>query len=218
MRSAIFIALLSLCATAVAAPGAPQKGQLEWTLGLNYAFETSANSFNGSTIDFDGRVGFGFGVDYFLNDKLAIGFDMSWVRPDYTATLIPDDGSNQPEQIRHTANIWTGQLNGTFVFTDKVVSPFVEAGLGWTNFDSNVADSPPMTGCWWDPWWGYVCSSWWSTYSSSNFSYGAGLGLRWNISFDISMKATYRWLEVDSGSGTERPQQESAMLEVVWHF
>ena len=217
MRLAIFIALLALCTTSVAAPGAPEKGQLEWTAGLNWNFETSADSLNGSTIDFNDRVGFGFGVDYFVTDKLAVGFDMSWARPDYTATLIPDDGSEEV-QIRHTANIWTGQLNGTFVFTDKAVSPFVEAGLGWTNFDSNVASEPPITGCWWDPWWGYICSNFYSTYSASNFSYGAGLGLRWNLNFDMSVKLTYRWLEVDSGNQADKPVQESAMLEAVWHF
>jgi len=217
MRTAIFVALLGLCATAVAAPGAPQIGQVEWTLGLNYNFDTSANSLNGSTIDFDARVGWIFGVDYFVTDKLAVGFDMSFTRPDYSATLIPEDGSGDV-QIRNSADVWTGQLSGTYVFTDKVVSPFVEAGLGWTNFDSNVSSTPPVTGCWWDPWWGYVCSSWYDSYSSSNFSYGAGLGVRWNITFDISLKATYRWLEVDSGNLSERPQQESAILEVLWHF
>ena len=87
---------------------------------------------------------------------------MAWARPDYNAVLVPDDGSPDID-IRHTANIWTGQLNGTFVFTDKAVSPFVEAGLGWTNFDSNVASEPPITGCWWDPWWGYICSNFYST-------------------------------------------------------
>jgi len=217
MRSAIVIALLALCATAVAAPGAPQRGQLEWTAGLTYNFAMSADSRNGTTIDFDDRVGFGFGVDYFVTDKLAVGFDMSWLRPNYTATYIPEDNS-EPVEIRHQASIWNGQLNGTFVFTDKVVAPFIEAGLGWTNFDSNVSSSPPTTGCWFDPWWGWVCSSWYSTYGSSNFSYGAGLGLRWNLNFDMSVKLTYRWLEVDSGNQSERPSQQSAMLEAVWHF
>ena len=217
MRTTLIIALLGMCSTAVAAPGAPERGQVDWSLGLTYNFATSSSSSNGSSIDFDDRMGWMFGVDYFVTDKLAIGFDMAFARPDYTAVLVPQDGSPDVE-IRHQASMFTGQLNGTFVFTDKVVSPFVEAGLGWTNFDSNVADGPPITGCWWDPIWGTICSSWYSTYSESTFSYGAGLGLRWNLGYDISVKATYRWLEIDSGNTSNRPSQDSAMLEVVWHF
>ena len=217
MRTAIIVALLALSAAAVAAPGSGEKGQAEFSFGLTYGFDASATTVNGSSIDFDGQVGFGFGGDYFIADRLSIGFDIGWSRPDYSAILVPDDGS--PEvSIRHEASIWTGQLNGSYYFTDKPITPFVEAGLGWTNFDSNVADEPPITGCWWDPFWGYVCNTYYSTYDNSSFSYGAGLGLRWNVSYDISVKATYRWLEVDSGNLSDNAVQESAVLEVVYHF
>jgi opacity protein-like surface antigen len=217
MRSALFVALLTICTTAVAAPGSGDKGQVEWSFGLTYNFEVSAPSQNGSNIDFQAQPGFEFGVDYFVVDRLAVGFDLAWFRPDYTAVIVPEDNSGDI-QIRHQANVFTGQINATYNFMDSVVSPFVEAGLGWTNFDSNVASQPPTTGCWWDPWWGYMCSSFYNTYSSSNFSYGAGLGLRWNINYDMSLKLTYRWLEIDSGNASERPALESALLEIAYHF
>jgi opacity protein-like surface antigen len=217
MRSAIIVALLTICTTTAAAQGSGDRGQLEYSFGIPYYLATSAGSANGSDIDFSARVGFEFGVDYYVIDRLAIGFDLAWVRPNYNAVLIPEDGS--PDiNINHQANIWTGQFNATYNFTDAVITPYVEAGLGWTNFDSNVADGPPSSGCWWDPWWGYMCSSFYSTYSSSNFSYGAGLGLRWNINYDMSLKLGYRIVEVDSGNASERPQMDSVQLEIAYHF
>ncbi|NCF15124.1 MAG: outer membrane beta-barrel protein [Gammaproteobacteria bacterium] len=216
MRSTLIAALLCLCATSAAAQGSGNKGQVEWSFGLPYYLATSTTTEYGSSIDFSARLGFQFGVDYYLIDRLAIGFDMSWVRPDYSALLIPDDGS-APIEIRHQANIWNGQFNFTYNFTDRTVTPYVEAGLGWTNFDSNVADSPPTTGCWWTPW-GYMCSNFYSTYSSSNFSYGAGLGLRWNVNYDMSVKLGYRIVEIDTGSASEKPTMDSVQLELAYHF
>jgi opacity protein-like surface antigen len=216
MRSAIIVALLTICTTAVAAPGSGNKGQVEWSFGLPYYLATSTSSGNGSSIDFDARLGFEFGVDYYVIDRLAIGFDLAWVRPNYDAVLVPDDGSADIE-IRHQANVWTGQFNATYNFTDAVVTPYVEAGLGWTNFDSNVADGPPSTGCWWGPW-GYQCANFYSTHSSSNFSYGAGFGLRWNVNYDMSVKLGYRIVEIDTGSAPEKPTMDSVQVEIAYHF
>jgi opacity protein-like surface antigen len=98
------------------------------------------------------------------------------------------------------------------------LTPFVEAGLGWTYFDSNVSDSAPIVGCWWDPWWGYICSEFYSTYSSSEFSYGAGVGLQWNFGRDRAINAGYRWLEVEADSLSKKPTLESAVIEVVFRF
>ena len=215
MRSAIIVALLAICATAAAAPGSPEKGQLEYRIGGTWNFENTVNGSNGSEIIFRDRAGIILGVDYFVFDKLSVGFDMAWYRPSYEATIVPEDNSGDVT-VNYTASIFNGQFNGTYNFLDTALTPFVEAGLGWTHIDSNVADGPPTTGCWWDPWWGYVCSSWYSSYSDNSFSYFAGAGLRWDINYDMSLKAAYRWMEIDTAAS--KPQMGSARLELVFHF
>ena len=101
---------------------------------------------------------------------------------------------------------------------DGPFTPFAEAGIGWTYFDSNVLDSDPIVGCWWDPFWGYICDAFYSTYSDTNFSYHATLGFRWDFSMEMFAKASYRWLEVDLGSGAAKPMMEQALLEIGWRF
>ena len=205
-----------LAATAgIAHAQAPRPGQVEFTIGPAYSFSDSYQSRGGSSIDFSSRTGIRLGMEYFSSSKLSLGFDATWIRPSYDAVLIPDDGSD-PVGISHRSSIFTGHFTGTYYFLEGPITPFVEAGLGWTYFDSNVSSEPPVVGCWWDPWWGYICSEFYDTYNATNFSYGAGVGLRWNFGSDMAINAGYRWLEVEADGLNKKPTPESALNEFVY--
>ena len=75
-----------------------------------------------------------------------------------------------------------------------------------------------MTGCWWDPWWGYICTEFYDTYSATNFSYGAGVGLRWNFGTEMAINAGYRWLEVEADGLNDKPTLESAVIEFAYRY
>ena len=82
------------------------------------------------------------------------------------------------------------------------LTPFLQAGVGWTKLDSNILNRPPTTGCWWDPWWGWICATEWSTYETTKFSYNLGLGLRWDVNGALFLRGAYNreWVDVDRGS------------------
>jgi hypothetical protein len=46
----------------------------------------------------------------------------------------------------------------------------------------NIHDGPADTGCWWDPWWGYMCASFYDTYSNTVTSVLHGVGIRRDMS------------------------------------
>ena len=215
LRSSIglFFILTSIAATAAE----HRPGDVEYTVGLIYTADESIDTRFGSGIDFSSRVGFQAGVDYYLSSRFAVGFDMAWVEPNYEATLIPDDGS-APVRINRRARVFTGHLVATYNFLEGPLKPFAEAAIGWTYFDSRVPSNPPIVGCWLDPFWGYVCSGRYRTYDDTNLSYGAGLGLRMDLSRSFFAKATYRWLELDLDGGREKPLLESASVELGWRF
>jgi len=50
------------------------------------------------------------------------------------------------------------------------------------------SSGPPGFGCWWDPWLGYICTPCQSTRTSNEFSYQAGVGLRWDVSTAMSLR------------------------------
>jgi opacity protein-like surface antigen len=92
----------------------------------------------------------------------------------------------------------------------------VQAGLGWTYIDSNVSDGRPTTGCWWDPWWGYVCADFYDTYDDNRFSYGAGAGLRYEFRNGMFVKGSYNLLELDGEGNGADPSFDLWRLELGW--
>jgi opacity protein-like surface antigen len=190
----------------------------EWNLSLEAVFLASEGSsgVNGSSIDVQDDWGFGFMVGYNFTNHLALGFEMNFLEPRYDYTFVPDEPNAAPQTISQKLTMFSGMLNGTYNVLQGPVTPFIDLSLGLTNLDSNVTDGPPVTGCWWDYWWGYVCRSYWSTYSDTIFSYGGGLGVRWDINDAIFLRASYNLLRIDTGSSSSDPTLDMGRIEIGW--
>ena len=187
----------------------------EWNFSLEaiYLAGESSSGENGSGIDVADDWGFGFAVAYNFTNHLALGFEMNFLEPRYDYTFVPDEPNAKPETITEKLTMFSGMLNGTYNILEGPVTPFIDLSLGFTNLDSNITDGPPVTGCWWDYWWGYVCRSFWSTYSDTTFSYGGALGMRWDINSSIFLRASYNLLRLDTGND---PTLDMGRIEFGW--
>jgi opacity protein-like surface antigen len=193
----------------------------EWNMSLQavYLDSASISGENGAGTELNDDWGFGFMLAYNFNNHLALGFEMSFLDPSYEATIVPQepDGTpGTPEKISHKASVFNGLFKGTYNILSGPVTPFVDVQAGWRYLDSNVSSSPPTTGCWWDPWWGYVCRSYYSTYDDTSFIYGAGLGLRWDINRDMFLRGSWSWNKGDAGASD--PTLEMGRLEIGWRY
>jgi opacity protein-like surface antigen len=94
----------------------------------------------------------------------------------------------------------------------------VTGGIGWSWVDTNIANEPPETGCWWDPWWGYVCTSFQDTRTLDGFTYQLGAGARWDITDTVAVHGSYRinWIEFDEAKSA--PEFDGFQLSVGWKF
>lgn len=213
----VAIALLVL----LSSPAMAQSGDRAktWDVGVQLSGTGSLNLSGqmGSGLDVDSDIGFGFWGLYNFTDRFGLGFDFNWSRPDYTARFIPEN-SLIPVDVSHTMDIFTVQAKGVFHFMEGPITPYVEVGVGWTGVDSNVADGPPVTGCWWDPWWGYRCDNFYDTYSENLTSYSGALGLRWDFNSYSGIRAAYGVLELDTSSNTENASFDMWRLEYAWRF
>ncbi len=171
-----------------------------------------------AAIDIDGDTGLGLSIAYNINNRFAVGADFIWSSPKYTGVFIPDDGIGIPEVISHKMNLFTYTFTGTWNLLEGPFTPYLEANYGWTNMDSNIADQPPITGCWWDPWWGYVCDTFYSTYSKTRTSYGGAAGLRWDSGNGWTLKASYGFLEIDTSKATEKANMDVIRVDLAWLF
>lgn len=191
----------------------------EWSIAALYQQSKNMGGGMGSSLNVKDDYGLGFNLGYNFSNNLAVGFDLDYLSPDYTAILVDDTVSPADKTtINHELTQWNGRLKGIYSFGDGVLQPFVEAGLGWSSFDSNVADGPPIVGCWWHPYWGQICSGYYNTFNNTTFTYGAGLGLRYRFRGGSFLKASYNVWELDDMGGVGDSTISGARLEFGWGF
>ncbi|MEJ2255464.1 MAG: outer membrane beta-barrel protein [Woeseiaceae bacterium] len=160
----------------------------------------------GSSAEIDSELGWGFTIGYNLTANWNFQYKFTLVKPDYRATLVPEPPEDPEEEAPGPQTFDWGMtkyahaLNATYHFSRGPLTPFLQLGAGFVKLDSNVVRDV-VTGCWWDPWWGYICDSQLRTYESSGFAYNAGLGLRWDFNPSLFLRGSYNreWIDTDAG-------------------
>lgn len=193
----------------------PRKGELEWSFAVIAQDSESAGSAGGSVVDVDSAIGLGFGFGYFVGDRFSIGADIEWLSPDYRATLVDENGNTST--FDHELSQFNFRFKGSYYFLDGPFTPYVELGAGWTYVDSNVADGPPLVGCWWHPWYGYICEGFYNTFDETSFTYGSALGLSYRLRGGTTLRLSYNTYGLDSDDAPE-PTLNAFRFEVAWGF
>lgn len=170
-------------------------GKWEASLEVLNSQSTDVSGENGSALALDSDLGWGFSLGYNVNSHLLVNFEFSSLSPDYTASLIEDDGDVY--DIEHKMDVYQSQFNVVYNFMAQQFTPFVQAGAGWSYVDSNIADGPPNSVCWWDPWWGYVCDYYQNTYDDTRFSYNVAAGVRYELDNSMFFRASYQQMWID---------------------
>ena len=166
-------------------------GRWEGSVILAYQTGLDRSYDGGSELSVDSTMGWGLSFAWNSTEKWNLSYRYLSTSPKYTALVVPEEDSPEvPRTIEHKMSKKTHQFNMTYNFSRKAFTPFVVAGIGWSKLDSNVP-SGLSTGCWWDPWWGYICFADWKTYETSQFTYNLGAGVRWDINTMLFTKASY---------------------------
>lgn len=197
-------AVVGLAASATAS--AARAERWEFTVQMRYLDGQSFTSSGGSQVSTDSEVGWGFGFGYNFNENLALSFDIGWNSPSYDATLVSADiPALASREVSGELSTSSYHLNLLYNFIAGPVTPFVSAGIGSTYVDSNIASGAPSTGCWYDPWYGYICNTYQPTYSDSRFSYNAAVGVRWDLSREVFLRAGLgmQWIDLANGGNQD---------------
>lgn len=219
MRALPLAILLALPGVA-AAQSADRTGTWEAGVKILDTSHEFVEGQGGSSLDVEGELAWGFFGTYNINEHFAVSGEISWSDPDYLAEFPIDPlpgGSFTVLQVDAELDIWSTEFKAVFNLLDKSFTPFAEVGYGWTLVDSNIQDGPADTGCWWDPWWGYMCASFYDTYESTITSLTYGVGLRWDISDSSVLKATYGIREYNLDRA-EDLEQDVFAVDFAWKF
>jgi opacity protein-like surface antigen len=211
-KKLLILALLLIVSTTVQAQRFNKKnvyddlrhGQWEASLLVQGVSGQDLSGESGSSIEVDDGLGWGFTIGYNLTANWNFSYKFTLASPDYTATIVPEPPEGEdpvPRVIDYQLDKYSHALNATWNWFDGPFTPFLQGGIGWTRVDSNIPSQPPQTGCWWDPWWGWICDTTWKTYDTSDFAYNLGIGLRWDINGALFLRGSYNreWVSVDSG-------------------
>lgn len=190
-----------------------------WEGGFHLAdySSLSLSGFRGAAMEVEDSIGYGLSGGYNFTDHWALGVELSWRSPDYRATFVPD-GPGPARVINATMDVARIQFKGIYYFLESDLTPFVELGYGWARIDSNILDRPPITGCWWDPWWGFICQTSYSTYTETKPTYSGAIGIRWDLRNSISLRGSVGVLNIDRARGVDNSEVKTAQFEVLWRY
>jgi opacity protein-like surface antigen len=219
LRFILFAAVAAYCTTAAAQRFPARGGKWEFTLQPQYTRSANFNTGNGSEGHIDGALGFGIGFAYNLNNNFSLGGELLWNQADYNATVAPAPGNtNSAYTVRGTLQTSTIRFNGTWYFSPSDITPFVTGGIGSTYVDTNIPSGLPNNVCWWDPWWGYYCGTYLPTKTSTDLSYLAAAGLRWDLDRNMFLRGLIGRMWIDVGGALGTPWVDQYRIDIGFKF
>jgi outer membrane protein assembly factor BamD len=206
-------------ATAGQAPPPAAMRARRWELAVGASLPNTADvDFEGgTTAEIEGGVGFQVGIGYFLNDRLRIGTTAGFDQRDYDAEIF-GDVADESFTAKGSMDTMSLMFDAAWTFLTGPFTPFVSAGVGWAWIDTNVATQPPEIGCWWHPWYGYICTSWQDTRTVDGLAYELGVGLRYDFSEVLAADGSYRMRWLDLEHATDTPSFDGLQLNLIWKF
>jgi opacity protein-like surface antigen len=198
--------------------GAPQQaGKWEATVGVIASNSTGIDFDGGTTAEIDSGFGFIAGAGYHFTDRLRFGSTFTYDQKDYSAD-VAGDAPGESYAIEGSLDTMSVMFDAAYTFLTGPLTPYVVGGVGWAWVDTNIASAPPEVGCWWHPWWGYICTSWQDTRTVDGLAYEVGIGMRYDFSSAFAADAAYRmrWMDFENATGT--PSVDTLQLNLVWKF
>jgi opacity protein-like surface antigen len=196
MKTVSLMLLVALVAASATAAHAGLNGPSQRTMTWDYSLQTrytgsrTYDADGGSKISFNDDLGWGFGFGYNFDEKFVLGGIFSWRSVSYVATAVGED--NNAFDYSNWLDSGTLGLYGDWNILPKRITPYLTGAIGWTWIDTNIS-AGYSGGCYWDPWWGYICGNYPVTYGVNSFSYSIGGGLRLEVADNAYFRVGYEY-------------------------
>jgi opacity protein-like surface antigen len=183
---------------------ASREGLWEYSLQTRYITSSDFDGSGGSRVSIDDDLGWGFGFGYNITNQFNLGLNFSWRAVSYVATIVDDADPQNSAQYSNWLDTGSMMLNGEYTILRTRIAPYVSGSIGWMVIDTNIyADSEYA--CWWDPWWGYVCSGYDLSYGDDVASWGLGAGVRLELTDNAFLRVGYEhgWIDSNTFDGKD---------------
>lgn len=194
-----------------------ERGPWQARLGARYQPTTDVDFDGGSEVEFNSSTAFVVGLGYALSEHFEVGANLSYDDRDYEARLA-GDAANEFFPVRGSVETTGLMFDLSYYFLTGRIRPFVSTGAGWSFVDTNLPTAPPQVGCWWNPWYGYICEGFQETKSVDGFAYQAAAGVNVRLNSALSLTGSYQanWVDYPKADGT--PMFDAIQLILHWAF
>ncbi len=189
----------------------------ETRLGVNYLPTQDVDFDGGTEVEFNSSLGFIVGLGYDISDHFEIGANFGYEDRDYDAN-IAGDAAGVVFPVSGSVESMGVMFDLTYDFMSGPFTPFLVTGVGWNWVDTRIPTEPPQVGCWWNPWYGYICSGFQETKTVDGLAYELGAGLRYRLNESLTLSGSYRmyWVDYPKAAGT--PSFDAYQLVFGWGF
>jgi opacity protein-like surface antigen len=204
---------------AIAAAQTPAR-EAGWDFGVDVVYQLSddADFEGGSTLDFDDDIGLALLFGYRFTSKFELQFAIDWNDVDYSGVLQSADIPSLTASIRGELETFTPRVNAVYNFMDAPLTPYVGGGIGWSFIDTNIPTGQVSVGCWWDPWWGQICTPYQETLSTDQFTYQLGAGVRWDFNAVGAARLSWEKTWFDYSNATSTPSWDQIKLGFMYRI
>jgi hypothetical protein len=181
---------------------------------MPYTFGQTVQYSGGSSLTLDDDLGWGMGFAYNVDERINIGADFGWSSTDYSAHVEADVGGNPAGGLDfdygNQADFGGALMTATVHVLPRRLTPFAHGAIGWVWVNSNVV-AGAVPGCYWDPFYGYICGYYPATYGDDGVGYRLGAGLRWDAgrAFFLRLGYNHSWIDL----GGEAPGFDQIRLD-----
>jgi opacity protein-like surface antigen len=188
--------------------------------GVGQYLHSDSITFEGPLGDFEmemddtGLGGFGFG--YHFNSFISLRGEFMFGGSAFRGE-IPTEGGTLVS-VEQDTFIQTGRVNVDYNIINRRLTPFLTAGIGYQYLETELSHLPPVEYCWWDPWWGWICTSGEPVAVEMDFTWNAGAGVRWDITDNLFVKVVggANWVLYDDAKDIST--QLEAAFTLGWSF
>ncbi|RKZ11673.1 hypothetical protein DRQ50_13200 [bacterium] len=203
-RTLVLVVFILMLASAVSAQTVSSRGEnWEFSFQTRYTMEEDYTGEGGSTLNLKSDLGWGMGFNYNINRHFNVGMIFGWRSVPYEATAV--DASDPAETNRFGGEMTTSNIGMSVDYNilKGPFTPYVTGSLSWMHVNSNIL-AGWTGGCWWYPWWGYVCGPVPLTYGDNSAAYTLGLGARLEVSSRTFLRVGYErgWIDSSTMDGT----------------
>ncbi len=210
--------LVALVPAIVAAQTPAREPGFDFGVDVVYQLSDEADFEGGSTLEFDDDIGLALLFGYRFTSKFELQFALDWNDVDYSGVLQSADVPTLSATIRGELESFTPRINAAYNFMDAPLTPYVTGGIGWSFIDTNIPTGQVSVGCWWDPWWGQICTPYQETLSTDQFTYQLGAGLRWDFNAAGSMRFSWEKTWFDYSNATSTPSWDQLKLGFMYRM